>query len=178
MQTLFFSLSFFKRQFLGTFFFFRLSQRQKGERAKEKTDSKEKETARSGRERSWRGAVCGEHPGQSLPCWPWAPSNVHVPHVSGRAGQVQLFLLFFLLGSLGVQVLLLGLAQARLQQGFDLLLAGPEAVLVRQGVGGSEGGWSEGRIPPDIQGSSSKAAPDPRIDLHGPHRSPSCLWPK
>lgn len=132
MQILFFFSLFFKRQFSGTFFFFCLSQRWKGEIAKEKTDSQE-EAARSGRERSWRGAACRGHPGRPLPRRPWTPSNVHIPHVGGRAGQVQLLLLFLLLGGLGVQVLLLGLAQARLQQGFDLLLAGPKAVLWHRG---------------------------------------------
>jgi hypothetical protein len=56
-------------------------------------------------------------------------SDVHVPHVGGCAGQVGfLFLFLLLLCGLGVQVLL-GLAQARLEQGFYLFLAGPEAVL-------------------------------------------------
>lgn len=146
---------------MGTFFFFRLSQRQKGERAKEKTNSKGKEAARSGREPSWRGAVCGEHPGQPLPCRPWAPSNVHVPHVGGRAGQVQLFLLFLLLGSLGVQVLLLGLAQAGLQQGLDLLLAGPEAVLVRQGVGAQKEDGGRAASPPTLRGADLRLLPTP-----------------
>lgn len=67
-----------------------------------------------------------------------APSNVHVPHVGGRAGQAGLLVL--LVRGLGVQVLLLGLAQAGLQQGFDLLLAGPQAVLGGVGTGSSGGG--------------------------------------
>lgn len=63
------------------------------------------------------------------------PSDVHVSHIRGRAGQVGLlYHLLFLLGHLGVQVLLC-VAQAGLQQGFDLLLAGPEAVLGGRGAG-------------------------------------------
>ena len=74
-------------------------------------------------------AVPPRGPGRGGPSLATVPSDVHVTHVGGRAGQVHLLLLLFLLRGFGVQVLLLGLAQAGLQEGFDLLLAGAEAVL-------------------------------------------------
>lgn len=104
MQILFFFSLFLKDSF-GVLFLSFKSETEGGE-SEGKTDGKE--AARSGRERSWGGAVRRGRPLSPA----WAPSNVHVPHVDGRAGQVQLLLLLLLLGRLGVQVLLLGLAQA------------------------------------------------------------------
>ena len=144
MQILFFSslfllsLLFFKDRFSGTFFFFfafRLSQRWEGDRAEGNASGEGRASPPgvAGPERLRLGSA-----GRPLPgC---GASNVHVANIGGRAGQVHLLLFLLLLRGLGVQGLLLGLAQAGFQKGFDLLLAGAEAVLGKTG-------WDAQRVP-------------------------------